>query len=135
MKKVITVLFAIVLVLSTMCLMCACGTTTKDYEGNVIEAEDGEIILQLDGDFVVSKLDKGDYYASSFGHKREYTAVLSNDEYSMLVIIESKQYVLWNNGDIVSGEMVSKYYSSAQRPSAHITIEEEEFDILWYGKY
>ena len=133
MKKTITVLFAIILVLATMCMMCACSTP-KDYDGNVIEAENGDIILQLTDDFVVSKIDKGDYYASSFGHRREYTAVLSNEEYSKLVVITAKQYATWEDKDIIPGELIVKYYDSAQYPSANITIDGEEFDVLWYGK-
>ncbi len=126
--------FAMILVLAMALSLCACGSYV-DENGNHVEVENGEIVLELSDEFTVTKLDESTYYVSNHGTRHDYTAVLKGDEYAVVVDVSVEQYACWEIGDTISGAVVSKYDAGYQRPVAHITIGEETFNVSWYGKY
>ncbi|MBQ8626428.1 MAG: hypothetical protein IJ419_09750 [Agathobacter sp.] len=129
MKRFVCCVLILVLALS----LCACGEK-RDYQGNTIEAENGEVILQQTGEFVVSKLHKGDYYTSNVGHRSEYTAVISNDEFAALIVIHAEQYAIWEDGDIITGTLKAEVVSGYDYPLADFIVGEDNFNVSWYGK-
>ena len=126
--------FAIILVMVLTLSLCACNNYV-DEDGNAKEAENGEIVFEMVGEFTITKIDTSTYYVSSVGHRNKYTAVMKNDEYAVVVDISVQQYACWEVGDIVSGEIVSTYSSSYGRPMTDVTINGETYDVTWYGKY
>ena len=128
MKRFVCFVLVLVLALS----LCACSEK-RDYQGNTIEAENGDVVLEYTGDFVVSKIHKSDYYSSGAGHRSEYTAVISNDEYAALIVIHAEQYVLWENDDIINGKLEARVISGYPYPQADFYIGENSFDAIWYG--
>ena len=128
MKRFICVVLVMVLALS----LCACGAK-RDYQGNPVEGENGDVVLEYTGEFTLSKIDKSDYYGSGAGHRTEFTAVISNDEYSALIVINAEQYTLWTDGDVITGTLKACIVSGYHRPQADFYIGEENFDVYWYG--
>ena len=126
--------FAIILVMALALSLCAC-TNYVDENGNEKEVENGEVVFEMVGEFTITKIDHSAYYVSSVGHRNAYTVVLKNDEYAVAVDVTVKEYACWEVGDVISGEIVSTYYSSYGRPMTDITINGETYDVTWYGKY
>ena len=124
------VCFVLVMVLALS--LCACGAK-RDYQGNPVEGDNGDVVFEYTGEFTLSKIDKSDYYSSGSGHRTDYTAVISNDEYSALISIHAEQYTLWTDGDTVTGTLKATIISGYPYPQAGFWIGENRFDVDWYG--
>lgn len=128
MKRFVCFVLVMVLALS----LCACGEK-HDYQGNPVEGENGDVVLEYTGEFTLSKIDKSDYYSSGSGHSTDFTAVISNDDYSALISINVEQYTLWTDGDVVTGTLEAYIVSGYPRPQASFYVNEDCFDVYWYG--
>lgn len=128
MKRFVCFVLVMVLALS----LCACGGK-HDYQGNPVEGGNGDVVLEYTGEFTLSKIDKSDYYSSGCGHHTDFTAVISNDEYSALISINAEQYTLWTDGDTVTGTLEATIISGYPRPQADFYVGDTHFDVYWYG--
>jgi hypothetical protein len=130
MKKIIALVIALVLSLS----LCACSNTYTNKNGETMTVQSGDVVFDITDEFTVTKIDKSVYHVDSFGARKEYTAVLQNDEYTMVIIVSAEQYALWSIGDVVSGNLKSKYHNSYTDIISEFKLADDTlFSVEWYG--
>jgi hypothetical protein len=129
MKKII----AIILVLVTCLSLCACSGLYTTPDGKTVSVKNNEVVFTIpESNFTVTKLDSNTYYSKSQMVRRDYMAVVKNDEYAITLAITQAEYAAWEVGDVLSGKLIEKYEAEYMRTFSYFTYNNTEFDANWY---
>lgn len=124
MKKIVLIATIAVLMLG----LCACGSETVAVDGKEIVIEPGESIIFAEGEFVVKKTEVCYHYASS-GGRYDYLITVENDTYSILFEADAKCYALWNENDVIQGQLIKRNGCNTQ-----FEVGASRYTIMWYGE-